>query len=48
MVILLDFAAAWNDSWVSKESENWLYALLAVTVTCYSGSVVVIGVLYHW
>lgn len=48
MVILLDFAAAWNDSWVSKHSENWLYALLAVTVISYSGSLVVIGFLYHW
>lgn len=48
MVILLDFADAWNQSWISKESENWLYALLAVTVTCYSLSIVLIGLMFSW
>lgn len=48
MVILLDFAAAWNESWVSKDSDTWMYALLAVTVTCYAGSLVTVGLLFHW
>jgi len=48
LVILLDFAATWNESWASKESEKWLYALLAVTVACYTGSITLIGLLYHW
>jgi len=48
MIILLDFAAAWNQSWASKESEKWLYALLAVTVGLYLGSAVAIGFMFHW
>jgi len=48
VVILLDFAAAWNESWASKESEKWLYALLAVTVACFTGSLTLIGLLYQW
>lgn len=48
MVILLDFTAAWNSSWVQKESEAWLYALLAVTLTCVGGSLTLVGLLYHW
>jgi len=48
MVILLDFTAAWNASWVQKESESWLYALLAVTLTCVGGALTLVGLLFHW
>jgi hypothetical protein len=48
MVILLDFTAAWNASWVQRESESWLYALLAVTLTCIGAALTLVGLLFHW
>jgi len=46
MIILLDFTQVWNDSWVSKESNSWLVALLVVTVGCYAVSIAIAAVLF--
>jgi len=48
MVIILDFAMTWNENWVEKDSDKWLYALLAVTVGAYTASFTLIGFLYNW
>jgi hypothetical protein len=48
MIILLDLSQAWNDKWVAMEDERFLYALLAITVSCYTGACVLIGVLFYF
>jgi len=48
MLILLDFTHAWNDSWVSKESNAWLAGLLGITVASFGLSIAGIAVLYHY
>ncbi|KAI8465487.1 MAG: serine incorporator/TMS membrane protein [Monoraphidium minutum] len=48
MLILLDFAAAWNEAWVAagEEDERWLYALLGLTVAAYAGVLAMAGLLF--
>jgi hypothetical protein len=48
MVILLDFAYAWNESWVARESRRWLAALLGATAGCYGGALALTGLSYRW
>lgn len=48
MVILLDFAFFWNESWVAREHPGWIVGLLVSTVTLYSGSITLIVFLYKW
>ncbi|KAL3154486.1 hypothetical protein ABBQ32_013949 [Trebouxia sp. C0010 RCD-2024] len=48
MIILLDMTQNWNDDWVSKEDERFLYALLAVTVGAFAGAIALIGVSFYW
>jgi hypothetical protein len=48
MIILLDFAATWNEAWVAagEEDERWFYALLGLTVAAYGGVLALAGLLY--
>ncbi len=48
MVILLDFAYAWNESWASRETRGWLAALLGATAACYAGALTLLGLGYRW
>jgi len=50
MVILLDFVQTWNDSWVAagEDDEQWLYALLGLTVAAYAGVLTTAGLMFHW
>ncbi len=40
MIILLDFTQSWNDAWAAagEDDDRWLYALLGVTVACFTGT----------
>lgn len=42
MVILLDFAFFWNESWVAKEHVAWVVGLLVSTVVLYAGSIALV------
>ena len=44
VLILLDFAYEWNESWVAKDDERWFAALFAVCIACYLGVVSLAGV----
>ena len=46
MVILLEFAQTWNDSWVNKEHWHWLAGLLGVTIACYGISIAIMVFMY--
>lgn len=46
MIILLDLMQSWNDSWVEKDDERYLYGLLALTMGAYVGALTLTGVLY--
>jgi hypothetical protein len=48
MVILLDFAFFWNESWVAKEHVAWVVGLLVSTVALYAGSITLLVYLYKW
>jgi hypothetical protein len=48
MIILVDMAQNWNDNWVAKDDDRFLWALLAVTVGCYLGACTLVGVLFYW
>jgi len=48
MVILLDFAFFWNESWVAKEHMAWVVGLLVSTVLLYAGSITLVVFLYKW
>lgn len=48
MVILLDFAQTWNDTWVGMEDERYLYALLAATVGCAVTILALVGIMFYW
>lgn len=48
MIILLDMTQNWNDDWVSKEDERFLYALLAVTIGAFAGAIALIAVSFYW
>lgn len=48
MVILLDLTLSWNNDWVSKDDERYLYALLAITVGAFLGVVGIDGFMYYW
>ena len=48
MVILLDFAFFWNESWVAKEHPSWIVGLLVSTVTLFAGSITLVVYLYEW
>lgn len=45
MVILLDFVASVNETWVAnaEDDEKWLYALMTVTVAAYAGALTLAG-----
>jgi len=42
LVLLIDFAHSWNESWLEKvedeDNQNWFYALLTATVVFYLGA----------
>ena len=48
MLILVDFAAAWNEAWVARgeDDERFLYGLLALTVAGYAGALGLAGALF--
>jgi hypothetical protein len=48
MLILVDFTAAWNESWVAagEDDDRWLYALLGLTVASYAGVLAIAGLLF--
>lgn len=48
MLLILDFAYAWSDSWVNKEDSRWLAALLASSAACFVGGVTIVGLSYKW
>lgn len=48
MLLLLDFAYAWSDSWVNTEDNRWLVALLVCTLGCFAGAFTVIGFSFKW
>jgi hypothetical protein len=48
MVILLDFAFFWNESWVARSAVAWVVGLLASTVALYGGSITLLVFLYKW
>ena len=41
MIILLDFAFFWNESWVARQHAGWLVGLLVSTIVLYAESVAV-------
>jgi len=48
ILMLLDFVVAWNDSWVDKEDERFLWGLLGITGAAYMGSAGLAGVLFYY
>ncbi|CAL5225424.1 g8239 [Coccomyxa viridis] len=48
MLMLLDFVTNWNDAWVDKEDDRFLWALLSVTGGAYLGSLGLAGVLFYF
>jgi hypothetical protein len=48
ILMLLDFVVAWNDSWVDKEDERYLWGLLTITVGAYLGTVGLSGILFYY
>jgi len=48
MIILLDFAYVWNETWVAKDDDKWYFALLVVTLLCYAGVFTLVGLMYHF
>ena len=48
MVILLDFAFFWNESWVARDHPSWIIGLLVSTVALYAGSIALVVYLYKW
>jgi hypothetical protein len=50
MIILLDFAYVWNESWTAKSEQRraWLGALLAATLACYAGALTLLGLAFRW
>jgi len=48
MVILLDFAFFWNESWVAKEHMGWIVGLLVSTLMLYACSIALTVYLYKW
>mmetsp|Transcript_5546 Transcript_5546/g.12447 ORF Transcript_5546/g.12447 Transcript_5546/m.12447 type:complete len:466 (+) Transcript_5546:90-1487(+) len=50
VVILIDFAHAWNDSWVarSEESQTWIGALLTCTAISYGSAIAFNAVGWAW
>ncbi|GFR42829.1 hypothetical protein Agub_g3786 [Astrephomene gubernaculifera] len=50
MIILLDFVQCWNDSWVAagEDDERWLYGLMGLTCTAYTGTLTLAGLMYYW
>ncbi|MEW5314073.1 MAG: hypothetical protein WDW38_005597 [Sanguina aurantia] len=50
MVILLDFVASINETWVAnaEDNEKWLYALMTVTVAAYAGALTLAGFMFYW
>eukprot|EP00891_Asterochloris_glomerata_P004139 jgi/Astpho2/4139/Aster-01281 len=48
MIILVDMAQSWNDSWVNKDDHRFLYGLLGLTVSCYVGALTLIGIMFYW
>jgi hypothetical protein len=45
ILMLLDFVTAWNDAWVDKDDDRYLWALLSLTVGCYAGAAALAAVL---
>ena len=48
MVILLDFAFLWNETWVAREHVGWVVGLLVSTIALYAGSVTLVVFMYQW
>eukprot|EP00762_Andalucia_godoyi_P006797 ANDGO_00893.mRNA.1 putative serine incorporator len=48
VLILIDFAYDWNDSWVKKEKNSYLAGLLAVSLLLFVAGLVVVGFMYYW
>ena len=48
MVILLDFAFLWNETWVAREHVGWVVGLLGSTIALYAGSVTLVAFMYEW
>lgn len=48
MLLILDFAYVWSDSWVNRDDNRWLAALLASSVASFAGGLTVIGLSYKW
>jgi hypothetical protein len=47
MVILLDFAYFWSESWANKPHDGWLYGLLASTLALYASAIAGFALLYE-
>ena len=48
MVILLDFAFLWNETWVAREHVGWVVGLLVSTIALYAGSITLVVFMYQW
>ncbi|EIE26774.1 TMS membrane protein/tumor differentially hypothetical protein [Coccomyxa subellipsoidea C-169] len=48
ILMLLDFVTKWNDTWVDKEDERYLWALLTVTCVSYLGTFGLAGILFYF
>lgn len=48
ILMLLDFVVAWNDSWVDKEDDRFLWGLLGITGAAYVGSIALVSVLFYY
>jgi len=48
MVILLDFAYVWSESWVARGTNFWLGALMGCTAAAFGGGLALLGLGYRW
>lgn len=48
MVILVDFAYEWSESWASREDDRWFIALLAFTLAFYAASITLHALMLVW
>ena len=50
LVLLIDFAATWNESWVAafetSGDRKWVFLLLGTVITFYVGTIVITALLY--
>jgi len=47
IIILIDFAYAWNEDWISEE-KNWKAAIIFVSMLFFAGSIVLLVFMFRW